>query len=58
MQRGFGYGEVVIYDQNYNQIATVKAGKGQRADLHEFKITPQNTALLIAYKIVPGDLSG
>ncbi len=56
VQRGFGYGEGVIYDQNYRRIATVKAGKGQRADLHEFVITPQNTALLIAYKIIRGDL--
>ena len=56
VQRGFGYGEGVIYDQSYRRIATVKTGKGQRADLHEFVITPQNTALLIAYKIVRGDL--
>ncbi len=58
VRRGFGYGEGVIYDQNYKQIATVKTGKGQRADLHEFVITPQNTALLIAYKPVRGDLRG
>ena len=56
VRRGFGYGEGVIYDQSYNRIATVKTGNGQRADLHEFVITPQNTALLIAYKIVRGDL--
>ena len=56
VRRGFGYGEGVIYDQSYRRIATVKTGKGQRADLHEFVITPQNTALLIAYKIVRGDL--
>jgi hypothetical protein len=58
VRRGFGFGEGVIYDQNYKRIATVKTGKGQRADLHEFVITPQNTALLIAYKIIRGDLRG
>ena len=56
VRRGFGFGEGVIYDQSYRRIATVKTGEGQRADLHEFVITPQNTALLIAYKIVRGDL--
>ena len=53
---GFGSGEDVIYDTNYRQIATVQAGKGLKADLHEFQITPQNTALLIAYKPVRMDL--
>ncbi len=56
VRRGYGFGEGVIYDQNYKRIATVKTGKGQRADLHEFVITPQNTALLIAYKVIRGDL--
>jgi hypothetical protein len=56
VRRGYGFGEAVIYDQNYKRIATVKTGKGQKADLHEFVITPQNTALLIAYKPIRGDL--
>lgn len=57
-QRGFGYGENVIYDEHYRQIATVKAGNGQKADFHDFKITPQDTALLVAYRVVPADLTG
>ena len=41
---GFGQGEDVIYDSSYKQIATVRAGNGYRADLHQFRLTPQGTA--------------
>jgi hypothetical protein len=43
--RGVGY----IYDTNYHQIATVRAGNGLMADLHEFKLTGANTAFVTAY---------
>jgi Arylsulfotransferase (ASST) len=49
---GLGKGEDVIYDDHYRQIATVQAGNGLQADLHEFTITPQGTALLTAYRLV------
>jgi hypothetical protein len=45
---GLGQGEGVINNAAYQQIATVKAANGLSADLHEFEITPQNTALLTA----------
>lgn len=54
---GFGYGKGVIMDQSYNQIATVKTGNGVKADIHDFQITPRNTALLLAYRPVPQDLT-
>jgi Arylsulfotransferase (ASST) len=41
---GFGQGEDVIYDSSYKQLATVRAGNGYRADLHQFRLTPQGTA--------------
>jgi hypothetical protein len=41
-----GFGEDVIMNSNYQQIATVRAANGMRSDLHEFKITPQGTALI------------
>jgi hypothetical protein len=44
-----GAGHYVILDQRYRQIATVQAGHGLKGDLHEFRITPQGTALLTAY---------
>jgi outer membrane protein assembly factor BamB len=41
-----GVGEDVIVNSNYQQIATVRAANGQQADLHEFRLTPQGTALI------------
>jgi hypothetical protein len=49
---GTGAGEFVLYDQSYRQIAAIHAGNGYQADLHDFLITPQNTALLLAYNPV------
>lgn len=41
---GFGQGEDVIYDSSYKQIATIKAGNGYKADLHEIRLSSQGTA--------------
>jgi hypothetical protein len=49
---GLGKGEDVIYDNHYRQVATVQAGNGLTADLHEFTITPEGTALITAYRLV------
>ena len=46
-----------IADQTYHVIATVQAGNGLDADQHEFRLTPQNTALITIYNTVQGDLS-
>jgi hypothetical protein len=46
---GFGKGEGVIANQAYTLIAHVRAGNGLQADLHEFALTPQGTALITAY---------
>jgi hypothetical protein len=46
---GFGEGEDVIYNSSYHQIATVRAGNGYRADLHEILLTPQDTAWIDAF---------
>jgi Arylsulfotransferase (ASST) len=54
---GVGQGFDEIYDSSYRPIATVGAGNGLRADLHEFQITPQNTALITAYYPVFWDAS-
>jgi hypothetical protein len=50
--RGFGVGEDVIYDGSYRQVTTVRAGDGYQADIHDFVITPQGTALVLAYNPV------
>jgi len=54
---GFGLGEDVIADQTYTDIAHVRAGNGLQADLHEFQLTPQGTALITAYEPIMCDLS-
>ena len=45
---GSGQGEGIIFDDTYREIATVKAGNGLMMDLHEFLLTPQATAWIIA----------
>gem|GEM_PF-115863 len=45
---GSGRGEGVIFNQSYQQIATVQAGNGLSMDLHEFLVTPQGQAWVIA----------
>ncbi len=52
---GFGQGEDVIFDHHYDQIATIHAGNGLAADLHEFYLTSQGTALITAYTPVHWD---
>jgi hypothetical protein len=46
-----------IADSTYKVIAKVQAGNGLNGDLHEFRLTPQNTALITIYNHVPADLS-
>ena len=45
---GDGRGEGVIYSETYRPLKRVRMGNGLQADLHEFTITPQGTALLNA----------
>jgi hypothetical protein len=54
---GFGLGEDVIDDAGYSTIAHVKAGNGDRADLHDFQLTPNGTALITAYDPILCNLS-
>jgi hypothetical protein len=56
---GFGKGEGVIVDMSYREVARVRAGNGRHADLHEFVLTPEGTALITCFpRRVPMDLSG
>jgi len=55
--QGIGNGHYVIVDDRYRQIATVRAGNGLDGDIHEFLITPRNTALITVYRELPYDLS-
>jgi hypothetical protein len=54
---GVGSGVDVIDDTSYRRVALVRAANGLDSDLHEFKITPQGTALITAYYPVHWDAS-
>jgi Arylsulfotransferase (ASST) len=54
---GFGYGVNVIANANYKTVAIIKAGNGLQADEHEFLLTPQGQAFVLAYSPVTTNLS-
>jgi hypothetical protein len=54
---GLSSGTDYIYDDEFQQLATVSAGNGLSADGHEFLITPWNTALILAYTTATADLT-
>ena len=47
----------IIADRHYRVIGTVSAGNGLTEDIHEFHLTREGTALILAYNTVPRDLS-
>lgn len=54
---GYGVGEGVIADSSYRTIATVRAGNGLQADLHELQLEPNGSAIVTAYRPLRCDLS-
>jgi len=44
LEVGFGQGAIEVYNTSYQHVATVKAGNGYHADLHEIHLTPEGTA--------------
>jgi outer membrane protein assembly factor BamB len=46
-----------IYNDRYQQIATVRAGHGDATNFHEFLITPSGTALILADTVTTANLS-
>jgi hypothetical protein len=55
--QGFGEGEEVIVNSDYEQIGHVYAGNGLKADLHDFHITPQGTAVMTVFDPIDCDLA-
>ncbi|MDQ2700800.1 MAG: arylsulfotransferase family protein, partial [Actinomycetota bacterium] len=43
-------GHFEILNRKYNRIARFKPGNGYEPDMHEFVITPRNTALVLSYR--------
>ncbi len=56
IEYGHGVGEYVIADTGYRTVRRVQAAGGLHGDLHEFVITPRDTALLTSYVIRKADL--
>ncbi len=48
---------IVIADSSYKVIHVVRAGNGYQADLHEFRITPNGSALITVYDGIDCNLS-
>jgi hypothetical protein len=55
--QGFGQGEEVIDNTSYQEVDHVHAGNGYLADLHEFHITPQSTAVLTVFEPIACNLA-
>jgi len=57
LQVGFGQGEDVLYSTAYEPLATIRAGNGYHADLHELRLTPEGTAWIDAFDPIDMNLS-
>jgi Arylsulfotransferase (ASST) len=55
--QGFGEGEEVIANSAYRQVAHVQAGNGLVADLHDFHIAANDTALMTVYNPIHCNLT-
>ncbi len=55
--QGFGEGEEVILNSDYDLVGRVHAGNGFKADLHDFHITPQDTAVMTVFDPIDCDLA-
>jgi hypothetical protein len=55
--QGFGEGEEVIANSAYHQIAHVHAGNGFTADLHDFHVNANDTALLTVFNPIHCNLT-
>jgi Arylsulfotransferase (ASST) len=55
--QGFGQGEEIIDNTSYQQIGRVHAGNGLKADLHDFRLTAQGTALMTVFNPIACNLS-
>ncbi|EMR65261.1 hypothetical protein UCREL1_7756 [Eutypa lata UCREL1] len=54
---GHGAGKAFMLDKNYEVFKEIEAANGRKADLHDFRITAEGTALLTVYELYDRDLS-
>ncbi|HEY5343399.1 MAG TPA: arylsulfotransferase family protein [Solirubrobacteraceae bacterium] len=57
LEVGFGQGEDEIYNTSYRHVATIYAGNGYHADLHEVRIMPNGTAWIDMFDPIHMNLS-
>lgn len=55
--QGFGLGEEIVANGSYQQIMKIKAGNGNLADLHDFHLEPDHTAVLTVFRTIHCDLT-
>jgi hypothetical protein len=53
---GFGQGEDVVMNADYQTVARVTGGNGLRADLHDFQLAPDDVAFITAFNPIRCDL--
>jgi Arylsulfotransferase (ASST) len=58
LKQGFGEGEEMVANSSYKVIAHIRAGNGLKADLHDFHLTANGTALLTAFNPIHCNLTG
>jgi len=54
--RGHGAGHFYMLNSSYDVVHQVGAVNGKYADLHEFLITPEGTALIVIFEVIPFDV--
>jgi Arylsulfotransferase (ASST) len=57
LEVGFGQGVDEVYDTSYRHVATIRAGNGYHADLHEIRLTPEGTAWIDEFDPIEMNLS-
>ena len=55
---GLADGEWVVLDSSYRELARFSTANGRRSDLHEFVISPHDTALVTSNEVVAWNRSG
>ena len=56
-RNGFGLGEEIVANSSYETIMHVHAGNGYQADLHDFHLEADNTAVLTVFDTIGCNLS-
>jgi hypothetical protein len=57
LELGFGQGEDIVMNSNYQTVARVPGGNGLKADLHDFQIARNDVAYITAFNPIRCDLS-